>query len=280
MMKRICIVIVSVFVAVFAKAEVEFAYEAGAELVTAYMWRGQNCGGLSLQPDLQIGYDGEHTALRFGTWWSIGSSDWQFNNNTYFGAEMDWSLQFRFYGAFVGMTQLYFFDDDRDPGDCSPFLGWNKSVEQLYEENFTSQTEIQVGYDFGELLNVPLTITWGTCVAGADFLESEDEEGNTTVSRAYSSYIELAYTHEFDHGVSLGGTLGFSPWRSEVYANEKFALINIAARVDKVWELDVCELDLFAQASINPDGINKQNAITLDKSEQHLNGCIGFGVWF
>ena len=30
-----------------AKAEVNFAYEAGAEVVSSYLWRGQYNGGLS-----------------------------------------------------------------------------------------------------------------------------------------------------------------------------------------------------------------------------------------
>lgn len=38
---------------------VHFAYDAGAELVSAYIWRGQYNGGLSFQPDLEIGYDGD-----------------------------------------------------------------------------------------------------------------------------------------------------------------------------------------------------------------------------
>ena len=40
-----------------AKAEVKFAYEAGADLVSAYLWRGQYNGGLSFQPDLEAGFD-------------------------------------------------------------------------------------------------------------------------------------------------------------------------------------------------------------------------------
>ena len=60
---------------------VEFAYEAGAEVVSAYLWRGLYNGGLSLQPDLEIGYDGEHSSLRVGVWGSVGASDWKFVKN-------------------------------------------------------------------------------------------------------------------------------------------------------------------------------------------------------
>ena len=49
-----------------AKAEVKFGYDAGAEIVSAYIWRGQYNGGLSFQPDLEIGFDSEHMSLRVG----------------------------------------------------------------------------------------------------------------------------------------------------------------------------------------------------------------------
>ncbi len=41
--------------AAMVRADVEFAYDAGAEVVSAYIWRGQYNGGLSLQPDLEVG---------------------------------------------------------------------------------------------------------------------------------------------------------------------------------------------------------------------------------
>ena len=66
-MKKFTLLCAAMVAAVMtAKAEVEFAYDAGAEIVSSYIWRGQYTGGLSLQPDLEIGYDGEHTSLRAG----------------------------------------------------------------------------------------------------------------------------------------------------------------------------------------------------------------------
>ena len=51
-MKKVLVLAVAVMATMMsAKAEVEFAYEAGAELVSAYIWRGQYNGGLSLQPE-------------------------------------------------------------------------------------------------------------------------------------------------------------------------------------------------------------------------------------
>lgn len=268
-------------------ATVQFAYDAGAEVVSAYLWRGQRLAGLSVQPNLQIGYDGQYTSLRFGGWWSMGASDWYFNKETMFYPEMDLSLDFSFFGVNLGVTHLYYFDLYRDKGDCAPFFGW-KPIEQVYEDGYTSQTEVKIGYDFGELLNFPLSITWYTNVAGADYNEDEvDGSDEVTVTRAYSSYLEIAYEHELPFGMRIGAELGMSPWRSDYsYANTKFAVVNIAARLDKEWELDVCTLDLFVQGSINPDGLTKDNAIVTkntegwEKTSQKINGLIGFGVWF
>ena len=72
-MKKVLVLAAVMTAAVFsAKAEVEFAYEAGAEIVTSYIWRGQYNGGLSFQPNLTFGYDGEHTQFRAGVWGNIG----------------------------------------------------------------------------------------------------------------------------------------------------------------------------------------------------------------
>ena len=82
-MKRFITMFVAAMAAVvMAKAEVEFAYEAGADIVSSYIWRGQYNGGLSLQPEGLVGFDANDGALSFraGVWASIGASDWKFMN--------------------------------------------------------------------------------------------------------------------------------------------------------------------------------------------------------
>ena len=104
-----------------AKAQnLEFAYDAGAEIVSTYLWRGQYNGGLSFQPDLAVGWDSEHTSFRFGTWWSLGASDWRFrknwpstddyNPNTYFIPELEsgsmHNILFAATGALMSPTSI------------------------------------------------------------------------------------------------------------------------------------------------------------------------------
>ena len=155
--------------AAMAKADVEFAYDAGAEVVSAYIWRGQYNGGLSFQPDLEVGYDGELTSFRAGVWGNIGASDWRFKRNaatyldedgveidpnTRFMPELDVMLRFTIVGASIGLNHYYYCDG-------SNFLSWKKDKELIaFDEegapyiNTTSTTELWIGYNFEYFLVV------------------------------------------------------------------------------------------------------------------------------
>ncbi len=289
-MKKVLVLAAAMMAVVMsAKAEVEFAYDAGFEAVSAYIWRGQYNGGLSLQPDLEVGYDGEHSSLRFGVWGNIGASDWGFrkglpkyfdadgaeiNPNTYFVPELDVVLSFRTYGLTIGAYHYYYCDG-------SNFFSW-QSVNDLDANGNTSTTEIWAGYNFGELTKAGLYFNWYTTIAGQDL--NYDADGNP--KRAYSSYFEFGYDYSFeDAGVTLGAVVGMSPWKNPVYGNDKFAVTNISLKINKEWEFDHVTLDLFAQGSINPDGINKNNVFVKASGDekiacQKLNGVIGLGFWF
>ena len=114
-MKRFITMFVAVMAAVvMAKAEVEFAYEAGADIVSSYIWRGQYNGGLSLQPEGLVGFDAKDGAISFraGVWASIGASDWKFKKDqndgtgyTMFMPEVDFIASFTAYGASVGFNE-------------------------------------------------------------------------------------------------------------------------------------------------------------------------------
>ena len=124
-------------------------------------------------------------------------------------------------------------------------------------------------------------------VAGNDLVYGEDEEtGDETYRRAWSSYLELGYSYTWDNlGLTLGGELGMSPWRSDLYGNSSFAVTNISIKLNKEWEVGPCTIDLFAQGSLNPDGVNTKNAYIAGAGDdklynQKLNAVIGCGFWF
>ena len=272
--------------AAIAKADVEFAYEAGAEVVSAYIWRGQYNGGLSFQPEALVGFNAKDEALQFraGAWASLGASDWKFKKNgvviedvydpnTRFMPEVDFMASFYAYGASVGFNEYYYCDDGS-----------------------SHTSEIWVGFNFDHLFGQSAYINWYTTIAGADeVLETDlDKLAKGKLTRqAFSSYLELGYDYTFeDLGLTIGAQLGISPWASPLYGNEKFAVTNISARIEKEWDLDVCSLSLFAQGSINPDvsnipaGEKYKDYVYIDAAGddklylQKLNGCIGIGVWF
>ncbi len=288
-MKKVLVLCVAVMAVVLsAKAEVEFAYEAGAELVSAYIWRGQYNGGLSFQPEGLVGFDANDGAIQFraGVWATVGASDWKFqkglnsidpdyNPNTYFVPEVDFIASISAYGASLGYNAYYYCNDGSD-----------------------HTSELWVGYNFGHFFGeyAGAYVNWYTTVGGGGDLKAETDPAKIlagqTERQAYSTYIELGYDYTFeDLGLTIGAQVGLSPWESPIYGNDKFACTNVSLKIDKEWEFDKCTLNLFASGSINPDGLVTDkndadynvfiNAAGDDKLyNQKLNGFIGLGIWF
>ena len=279
-MKKVLVLVAAMMAVVLsAKAEVEFAYEAGADLVSAYLWRGQYNGGLSFQPEGLVGFDANDGNIEFraGVWANIGASDWMFkkdglvipdvyNPNTQFMPEVDFIASVSAYGASLGYNAYYYCNDG---------------------SNHTS--ELWVGYNFSHFFGeyAGAYINWYTTIAGGGDLKPAPTLQNPLGEvQAFSTYIELGYDYTFeDYGLTLGAQVGLSPWESPVYGNEKFACTNLSLKVNKEWEFDKFTLDLYALGSLNPDGINKENVYISAAGDdklynQKLNGCIGVGVWF
>lgn len=286
-MKKVLVMLTALTAVVLsAKAEVEFAYEAGAELVSTYLWRGMNNGGLSLQPEGLVGFNANDESIQFraGVWANIGASDWKFktdgrevlgvNPNTYFVPEVDFIASLYAYGASVGFNEYYYCDDGS-----------------------THQSELWAGFNFGELFGpyARAYVNWYTIVAGDDMLPETDlakiAQGKLEKS-AFSSYLEVGYDYTIeDIGLTIGAQVGMSPWESPLYGNDKFAVVNVSAKIDKEFDLGVCTLNLFVQGSINPDGLvtdknDPEYNVFIDAAgdyklyNQKLNGVIGIGVWF
>ncbi len=268
-------------------AEIKFGYDAGAEIVSSYIWRGQYNGGLSFQPNATVGFDAadEKVSFRIGAWGSVGASDWKFrfnqperldgsNSNTYFVPEVDLLATLNIYGLNLGATHYYYFGG-------TPFFSG-------LEEDGGSQTEVSLGYDFGVLSPVGLYFNWYTMVAGNDcYYEGLLDDAK----RAWSSYIEVGYKQELPLGFSAELQVGMTPWRStytdydDGWNGKGFAVTNIAARLGKEFETEFCTIDLFLSGSINPYNLNKENAFVWEAGDdklyqQKINGTIGVGIWF
>ena len=281
-MKKFTLLCAAMVAAVLtAKAEVEFAYDAGAEIVSSYIWRGQYNGGLSFQPDLEIGFNAMDDAIEFraGVWANIGASDWGFrknlpyiddyNPNTYFVPEVDFMAHVTAYGASLGYNAYYYCNDGSD-----------------------HTSELWFGYNFSHFFGekAGAYINWYTTVGGGGDLKPETDLKQIAQGQlerqAFSTYIELGYDYTFEEiGLTLGAQIGLSPWESPLYGNEKFAVTNLSLKVNKEWEFEHVTLDVFALGSLNPDGINKENVFIKGSGDdklynQKLNGVIGLGIWF
>ena len=192
----------------------------GADLVSGYIWRGQDLGGVSIQPSLGISYKG----LSLGAWGSVGfeSSDTK---------EFDLTLGYSTGGFSISVTDYWF----------NTQVPINKYFK--YGAHSTAHVfEAQVGYDFG-----PLAINWYTNFAGADGVK---ENGK----RAYSSYLALSAPF------SLGGLdwtvdVGMVPWETTFYNGytSGFCVSDISlGAVKELRVTDSFSVPAFAKVSVNP----------------------------
>ena len=246
--------------------------EVGADVVSSYIWRGQNLGGLSIQPSLTFGWQG----LFVSGWWNIGADNWKFQE---LNPEMDWTIGFDRWGVNVDVTHYYYFGNEK-------FLLRGHHDMTLDENASLSTLEAHAGFHLGDLIEkVPLSIDWYTTVAGGD---SYMDEETGALKRAYSTYVEVGYDFTLPFGTVIGARVGLTPWRGaysgyeEVWTNAgTVALTNLNLRVEHEFELKHLSLSFFAEGMLNCYGIDKTNVITkiTDRSEQRLNGCIGGSIY-
>lgn len=285
-MKKIFTVFAALMMSVLVMAEgdngkAKFTYEAGAEVVSSFIWRGLYNGGLSFQPCASVGFVSNSDKVKFKVeaWGNVGASDWKFRKgfdlledgsdpNTYFVPEFDLTAELQVYGLVLGATHYYYFG--------------GKSFFSSRNEEGGSQTEIKVGLRFGDFCKASgLYFDWNMMVAGNDV-------NPKTHKRAWSTYIDLGYEAEFEHDITLDICVGLTPWRS-LYTDYKgtIAVNNISLRFGKTWSVaDVVDIELFALGSINTYKIDKHNCFQWKAgdeklgAQQHLNGSIGLGFWF
>lgn len=235
-----------------------FTYGADVTLNANYLWRGLYAGGLCLQPSANVGYGGLYAKM----WWSVGTTDWAF---TRFQPEFDFIVGFARWGLDATLVYIHNFN-------CGFFDFHN------YPDH-GNVLELDLRYTVSSKL--PLSILWATRLSAADgYLNAA---GDTV--RAYSTYIELSYTHRFPYDIRLYGGIGITPWRSLYTLFEQdFGVVNIDIRLRKDWSLsEHCGMMLQAQFAMNPSRL----AADLSTAEWHpsnphrqsINANIGLGFY-
>lgn len=197
-----------------------WSFSAGADLVSSYLWRGQYNAGASFQPSVGVSCG----PVSLGAW---GSSDFSGENK-----EVDLSLSFAKGGFSVALTDYFY------PGQGG-FFEWD-------EDKTCHQLELALGYDFGEKTNVPISLLWGTMLAGDDLASDGD--------RQFSSYFEVAYTFPVKM-VNVEVAAGFTPFDSFYQVDtDGFNMVNLSVKGSyDIKFTDAFSLPVFAQFVLNPN---------------------------
>ena len=206
--------------ATFAQDEVEATISG--DIVSQYIWRGQDLGNAAIQPTLGIAYKG----LSLSAWGSYGIA------NSHDTKELDLTLTYTIGGFNIGITD-YWTNDGGDP-DARYLKYEAHSTNHVFEAN--------VGYDFGFA-----SLQWYTNFAGDDGL-------NKNGKRAYSSYFEAIVPFKLAT-VDWTATAGVVPYATDYY-NEwtsGFSVTNVALKASKDIKItDTFSVPIFAELSANP----------------------------
>ena len=203
-----------------ARAQDKLETSVGSDFVSRYIWRGQDLGGVSLQPALGLGYKG----LSLSAWGSVGVADPADTK------EFDLTLGYTIGGFNIGVTD-YWFNAGLDPQNRY-FMYRSDCTNHVFEAN--------IGYDFGFA-----AIQWYTNFAGNDGL-------NPSGRRAYSSYLELSAPFTLG-GADWSAAVGAVPFATDFYGVEQFALVNLSVKASKeISVTDSFSIPVFAQVAANP----------------------------
>jgi hypothetical protein len=217
-MKKHLLCLLAMIAPMMMSAQDEVETTIGADIVSQYIWRGQELGDVSLQPTLGIAYKG----LSLTAWGSVGLSN---KDNT---KEFDLTAAYATGGFHIGVTDYWF----------------NTPNERYfaYSAHETSHVfEANVGYDFGIA-----SLDWYTNFAGNDGVNKDGK-------RAYSSYFEANVPFKLA-SCEWTATIGAVPYATSFYGDANgFAVTNIGIKATKDIKVnDHFSIPIFAGITANP----------------------------
>lgn len=219
-MKKFYIFAISVLSGFAAQAQETVETTISTDVVSSYIWRGQDLGSTAVQPTLGIDYKG----LSLSAWGSYGLV------NTADTKEFDLTLSYTIGGLNIGMTDYWF-----DRGGLDPENRYFK-----YDAHGTNHVfEATVGYDFGVA-----SVQWSTNFSGNDY--------KADGKRAYSSYMEVVVPFKLS-AIEWTATAGAVPSESVQYGTNGFAVTNLALKATKDIKItDSFSVPVFGQVAANP----------------------------
>lgn len=216
-------------------AEDSVKASAGCSLVSGYLWRGQDLGGISIQPTVSVVWKG----------WSLtawGSTSFQQTTdlgNAFADAkEVDLTLGYTYQGFSISVTDYWF------SHAYNNFSGLPVTGNYFhYKQGATNHVfEAQIGYDFGKC-----ALSWYTNFAGNDGLTKSGK-------RAYSSYLSLTFPFSAG-GLDWKVELGATPWQTSFYngGTDGFEMTEISLKAIKRFKItETFELPVSSKIAWNP----------------------------
>ena len=218
-MKKIVLIAIMIATGMSATAQDEVETTICGDIVSSYIWRGQDLGSAAIQPTLGVGYKG----LSLTAWGSYGLI------NTADTKEFDLTLAYTTGGLNIGVTD-YWFDAGLDP-DARYFKYDAHGTNHVFEGN--------IGYDFGFA-----SLQWFTNFSGNDYKEDDD--------RAYSSYVEVVVPFKLS-AIDWTAIAGAVPFESPLYGTSGFAVTNLSLKATKdIKVTDSFSIPVFGQIAANP----------------------------
>ena len=219
-MKRIVLLAMGMVLGGTALAQEEIETTISGDIVSSYIWRGQDLGDVSLQPTLGIGYQG----LSLTAWGNVGLS------NAADTKELELTLSYTMGGINIGVTD-YWTNAGGDPQ--ARYFKYNAhATNHVFEAN--------IGYDFGFA-----SLQWYSNFAGNDGMNNDGD-------RAYSSYFEVNAPFKLAT-VDWTATAGAVPFATDYYGTTGFAVTNLALKATKEIKItDTFSVPVFGQVVANP----------------------------
>lgn len=219
-MKKMILFAMSLVMGTTAFAQDKIETTVATNVISQYIWRGQELGNASLQPTLGVGYKG----LSLTAWGSTGLAEAADTK------ELDLTLAYTIGGLNIGVTD-YWFNKGGDP-------------ENRYFKYDTPMTnhvfEANVGFDFGLA-----SVQWYTNFAGNDGVNKDGK-------RAYSSYFELSVPFKLA-SVDWTASAGAVPLATTFYDTTGFAVTNVTLKATKEIKVsDSFSVPVFCQFTSNP----------------------------
>ena len=219
-MKKIVLLAMGLVISMATFAQDKIETTISGDIVSRYIWRGQDLGDVSLQPTLGIGYKG----LSLTAWGNVGLS------NPSDTKEFDLTLAYTIGGFNFGVTD-YWLSEGLDP-EARYFKYDAHGTNHVFEAN--------IGYDFGVA-----SIQWYTNFAGND---GTNKDGK----RAYSSYAEIVVPFKLS-AIDWTATVGAVPYATDYYGTTGFAVTNLSLKATKDIKItDSFSIPIFGQIVGNP----------------------------